>query len=199
MSFTGFGRDIAEMRTEVRSRAERIARMARRATPGPALVRGGVYLSGLIALGLGWPTGFVLGRGFPFIALLALLPALLPGTVLPTLVILAGAAGWLAATTVYGEPLTFVRLVVVANALYLLHTLAALAAVLPYDAIVSAGVLGRWGLRAALVVALTAGVALFAVAVPALLGGGRYLVASLAGLGLVIGLAAYLASLVRRR
>jgi hypothetical protein len=199
MSLTGIGRDIAEMRTEVRSGVQRLTQMARRVTPGPALVRAGVYLSGLVALGLGWPTGFVLGRGLPVVAAFALLPALFPRGVLPTLVILAGAAGWLAATTVYDEPLTYLRLVVVATALYLVHTLAALAAALPYDAVVSAGVLGRWALRAGLVVVLTAAVALFAVEVPLVLGAGRSLIASIAGLGLIIGLAAYLASLVRRR
>jgi hypothetical protein len=199
MSFTGFSADIKEMRGELRARTQRLASMARRATPGPALVRGGVFAAGLVAFVVGWPTGFVFGRGLLAAVLVALLPALLPRGPLPTLAILTGAAGWLAATTVYDEPLTYLRMIVVAAALYLLHTLAALAAVLPYDAIVSAGVLGRWALRAGLVIALTAAAGLFAVAVPAQLGGGRYLIASVAGLGLLLGLAAYLTSLVRRR
>jgi hypothetical protein len=194
-----FGREIADLRAALRSRIERLDQMARRATPGPALVRGGLYLAGLVALGAGAPPGFVLGRGATFVLVLALLPVLLPRGVMPTLVIVLAALGWLAGTTVYAQPVTYLRLVAVAGALYLLHTLAALAAVLPYDAVVSAGVLGRWLLRAALVVVLTAVLGLAAVAVPGLLGAGGYLLASLAGLGLLVGLVGYLASLVRRR
>ncbi|HKS99600.1 MAG TPA: hypothetical protein VJT31_08740 [Rugosimonospora sp.] len=199
MSFGGFGQDIADMRAGLRSRVDRALAMVRRAAPGPTLVRGGVYLSGLIAMLTAWPATFVLGRGLLVAVILALVPVLWPRGFAPTLVILLAVTGWLAATTGYAEPVTYLRLVIVAGALYLLHTLAALAGVLPYDAIVSAGVLGRWLLRAALVWVLTAGLALFAVAVPQQVGAGGYLVASLAGLGLVSGVTAYLANLTRRR
>ncbi len=187
------------MRTELRARADRLGKMARRATPGPLLVRGGVYLAGFVALGAGWPTDFVLGKGLLVVAVLPLLPALFPRGILPTIMILAGGLGWLLATTAYEQPVTYLRLMVVTAALYLVHTLAALAAVLPYDAIVAAGVLGRWLLRAGLVLALTAGLGLIVVVVTGVVGTGGYLIASLAGLGTLVGLITYLASLGRRR
>ena len=85
-----------------------------------------------------------------------------------------------------------------AAALYLQHNLSALAAVLPYDAIIGPGVLLRWLARAGAVVALTAGLALFAVVAP-LYVSGRYLLASLAGLALMGLIVGYLARLVGRR
>jgi len=48
-------------------------------------------------------------------------------------------------------------------------------------------------------VGLTVIVALFTLVVPAYLGGHRYLVASIFGLAAMIGLAGYLAALVRQR
>jgi hypothetical protein len=107
--------------------------------------------------------------------------------------------GWLLSTTAYLAPVSYWRLVALAALLYLLHSLAALAAVLPYDAVVSAGVFGRWFRQAGLVVLLTAALGLFAVVVPAHLGGARYLAASLIGLVLIGALAGYLALLARRR
>jgi hypothetical protein len=195
---TNLGHEIADMRAEARTRVDRVVSMARRTTAAPALVRAGICLAGLVGLGTAWPGSFVLGKGILAVVVLAVLAALLPRGFLPTLVILAAVAGWLFATARYDEPLTLARLVVVAGALYLVHTLAALAAVLPYDAIVSAGVLGGWLLRAALVVGLTAAVALFVAAVPQRVGG-HYLVASLAGLAVLTGLTVFLASLLRRR
>lgn len=190
--------DLTQMRAGLLMRLSRARTGIRRATPGPALVRGGVFLAGLIALVAALPTGFLLSRGLAVVVAVALLPALLPRGAMPTLVIVLTAAGWLAGTIFYAEPLTYARLMLVAGALYLVHTLAALAAVLPYDAVVSAGVLGHWLLRAGLVVVLTAGLALFVAAVPGRLAGG-YLLASLTGLALLLGLAGYVAFLVRRR
>lgn len=197
MIVTNLVHDLTEMRSGLLRRLARARAGIRRTTPGPALVRGGVFLAGLIALAVALPAGFVLSRGLVIVVALPLFPALLPRGAMPTLVILVTAVGWLVSTTYYAEPLTYARLVVTAGALYLVHTLAALAAVLPYDAVVSAGVLGGWLLRAGLVLALTAGLALFVAAVPARLAGG-YLLASLAGLALLLGLAGYLAFLVRR-
>ncbi len=193
------GRDLAELREGLTAPVERTRQMARRATAGPALVRGGLYATGFVALATALPADLVLGRVLPAIAVIALVPVLFPRGAMPTVVILLAIGGWIADTTMYGGTPTYLRLVILASAVYLLHTLAALAAVLPYDAVVAGDVLGRWLLRAALVIVLTAGLGLFVVVVPGQFGGGRYLVASIVGLGLMIGLAAYLASLARRR
>ena len=78
-------------------------------------------------------------------------------------------------------------------------TFGSLAAVLPYDAVISPGVLVRWLRRCGTVVLLTAVVAMFTLLLPRYLPAARYLAASLVGLGLMLALAAYLATLVRRR
>jgi hypothetical protein len=182
----------------LRENLARLSGAVRRTAPGPILVRGGVYASALLALLLAWPAEIVTGRGFLVLIAVAALPVLAPRSLVVTLVILVAVAGWLAATTAFGEPLTYLRLVPLAAALYLVHTLSALAAVLPYDATVSPGVLTGWLARAGIVVLLTAALALFAVAIPVYLGDARYLAASLVGLVMMAALAGYLARLVRR-
>jgi hypothetical protein len=185
--------------SEVKGRIDAAVAQARRLGPGPLLVRGALFLAGLIAQVVAWPGDLVFGRGALVFLVIATLPVIAPRSRLVTIAILSGVAGWLTATTAWGEPLSPWRLVLLAASLYGVHTLAALAAVLPYDALVSATVLTRWLLRAGLVVALTVVVAMFTLLVPEYLGDRRYLLASLAGLALMIGLAGYLAALVRRR
>jgi hypothetical protein len=186
-------------RTTLASWADNLTDRVRRTAPGPVLVRAGVFLAGLLAELVAWPTEVVLNRTVLVLIVLAVLPTLAPRSRLVSLAIFAAVAGWLASTTAYQEPLTYWRLVLLAGLLYLLHTLTALAAVLPYDAVISPGVLVRWLRRCGTVVLLTAVVAMFTLLLPGYLPAARYLVASLVGLGLMVALAAYLATLVRRR
>jgi hypothetical protein len=183
----------------MRARIDAVVLQARRIGPGPLLVRGALFFAALIAQILAWPGDVVFGRLGPILVVVAVLPMVAPRTRLVTMTILVAVAGWLASTTAYGEPVSYWRLLTLAATLYAVHTLAALAGVLPFDAIVSPGVLAQWLLRAGLVVALTVVVAMFTLLVPAYLGSHRYLLASLAGLAFMIGLAGYLAALVRRR
>jgi hypothetical protein len=190
--------EVREIQAGISTRLARLSTMTRRATAGPLLVRGAVYLAGLVAEFTAWPSSTVLSKGVIVLGLAALLPVLFPRSLVVSAFLLVTVAGWLASTTAYAEPLSFPRLMVLVAALYLVHTLCALAAVLPYDAVLDANVLARWILRAGLVIVLTGMVGLFAVAVPQWLGDARYLVASLVGLALVAGLAVYLGSLSRR-
>jgi hypothetical protein len=171
---------------------------ARRTTPGPLLVRGGVFVTGLLGLLLAWPFGVVAGPGALVLVVLAAVPAFAPRGRLPAAVILASVGGWLMATMVYAEAPAYLRLVLLATALYLQHNLCALAAVLPYDAVIAPGVLLRWLARASVVVLLTAVLALFGSVAPLYLSG-SYLAASLAGLALMGLTVGYLARLVGRR
>jgi hypothetical protein len=98
----------------------------------------------------------------------------------------------------YGEPVQFWRLVTVAGLLYLAHSLAALAAGLPYDAVVAPEVLAGWLVRALLVVAASAMLALVVLVFGEVVRGGGYLAASLVGLVAATALAAVLAWLLRR-
>ncbi len=184
---------------QLRARLDEYLTRVRRVSPAVLLVRAGVFGAGLVGLLLGWPFEVVTGPALPMFVVVATLPAFVPRSYLPTAVIGLAVFGWVLAVHWYGEEVTYPRLVLVATALYLVHTLSALAAVLPYDAVVAPTVLVRWLGRAGLVVVLTAVLAVFALAFPALLGGRTFLVASLVGLALMAATVAYLAHLVRRR
>jgi glycosyltransferase involved in cell wall biosynthesis len=176
----------------------RIRRVIRRATLGPMLVRGGVFLATLVALVTAYPAQVILGRGLVPLLVVAAAPAVMPRGRSGTVAALVAVAGWLLNTILYGAPVTFWRLVALGGALYLGHSLTALAAVLPYDSIVNAEVLVRWLSRALLVVFASAILALVLLVVAALAGGTPLLSASLVGLGVAVGLAALLVRPLRR-
>ena len=180
-------------------RVDELVLRARRTGFGPAMVRLGLFFASLLAQVVAWPTDIVLGWPVLLLLVVAGLPVIAPRTRLVTSAILVAVLGWLTATTAYGEAVAYWRLVLLAAALYAVHVLASLAAVLPYDAAVAPVVLAGWLARAGVVVLLTVVVALFTLLVPAYLGSHRYLLASLVGLAVMIGLAGYLAALVRRR
>lgn len=171
----------------------RLARL-RRVTLEPVLVRAGVYLAGLGALLLAAPAPLLSQRlVLAGAALLAVLPALAPGSRWVTAVALVAAAGWMTATSGYGEPVTLVRVLALAGVLYVWHSLAALAAALPLDAVVASDALARWLAWALAVVAVSSllSVALLA-GMAEVAAGGSYLAATLAGLAVAVGVSALL-------
>jgi hypothetical protein len=184
---------------EVTERFHAVVRRVRRVTPGPLLVRVGLFVAALTGQLLAWPLTVTLSPAvFAFLGG-ALLVMLFPRGPIPTLYLFTAIAGWRVSTLFLGLSTGLVTLLLLAAALYLVHNLAALAAVLPYDAVVAPGVLMRWLARTAVVLALTAVLALFAAVTPLYLGDHTSLAASLAGLALVVLTVAYLARLVRRR
>lgn len=193
------GTAAREVVTEARTRVDETVTRIRRTTPGPLLVRVGLFVAALSGLVLAWPLDVTIGPAFLAFLVVAALTALLPRGPMPTLYLLVALVGWAVSTIVLAANPDFLGLVLLAAALYLTHNLAALAAVLPYDAVVAPGVLVRWLARTGVVLAMTAVLALFAVVVPVYLGQHSYLVASLLGLALVAVTVAYLARLVRRR
>src|SRR6266508_1689191 len=193
-----FVRELVLVRRGFADRVELTRRMVARATAGPLLVRGTVFASAVTALLLAYPGETVRSGASGLLLALATLPALRPRGMLVSTVVFTVVFGWVLATTLYAEPVTVWRLAALAGALYLLHTTAALASVLPYDTIVAPGVLLGWLVRAALVIVLTVA---FAVAV--MLGilpvaNRSFLLASIAGLGGMAALALLLAVLRRR-
>jgi hypothetical protein len=190
---------MQELRDYFASRVLRGRDLLARATPGPTLVRLVVWVLGVVALVVAYPADAVFDtRGGLAIALVALLPVVFPRTRMVSFVLFTAAFGWLVSTAGFGEPITTVRLVVLAGVLYLLHSSAALAAVLPYDTIVAPRVLLGWALRALGVVAVTAVLGVFAVSGAQLFGGRTYLVAALAGVAMVALLGWLLVRLARR-
>ena len=187
-------KELRDIRGGLRDRLDQFRRMWVRLSPGAMLVRGSVFACAAAALAVAYaPVGPSVGFGAAALLVIASgLAALLPRTMTITIVIFAAVIGWVLTGAVYGERVTVVRLVAEAGLLYLLHTSAALAAVVPYDAIVAPRVLLRWLLRALAVVGLTAVFAVAAAVGAQAVGGRTYLVATVAGLAVVVGLATLL-------
>jgi hypothetical protein len=181
--------DLKLVRRGLRDRVVRARRVVARATAWPFAVRLFVYGSALVAELFAYPFSFFLGETLFVLALAAALPALWPRTAVVTSFWLCTAVGWLAATTLYPGQATLVRLAGVAVCLYGVHSGAALAAVLPYDAVVHPSAVVRWLLRTAIVavvsVALSMGAMFYISGLPVR----SYLVASLVGLALAAGVA----------
>lgn len=182
---------IEDLREYVSGLSGRMRDTAERAAAGPLLVRAGVVVFAAASMVLAFPAAVM--RNLAAIAVagvVALLPALFPRTRMVGLAVLACAFGWLIGPIAYGEPISLPRLVALSAALYLTHSLAALAAVLPYDAVLSPGVLTGWLLRAAGVVAGSAIVSVALLLLIRLTIGPVFLVASLVGV-LAAGALAY--------
>jgi hypothetical protein len=187
---------VDDLREYVAGRAGRVRDVAERASAGPLLVRLAITVFAALSLALAYPSEIMYSiAAIPPAGVVALLPAIFPRTRLVGLAVFVCAFGWLVGTIVYGEPISVVRLVGLSSSLYLMHSLAALAAVLPYDAVLSPGVLAGWLLRAAGVVAVSALVSVVLLLVVKLTIGPVFLVASLVGV-LAAGALAYV--IVRR-
>ncbi len=181
----------------ITDQARRIRTFFERAAPGPLLVRGAVAVTAAGALVTAYPDEIITGLGGLALALAAAIPMLAPRGRWVTLVALAAVAGWLLSTMGYGEPVTVWRVFSMAGLLYLMHSMAALAAMLPYDAVVAPEVLARWIGRALLVVAASAVLSLVVLVIADAARGGS-VVASLAGLAVAVAIAALLTFLLRR-
>lgn len=172
-------RYVSEHGTRVRQRVARTM-------PGPFLVRLTVWVAAGIALAFAYPIELVMApSGALSIAAAALLPALLPRTAMVTAIACGVVLGWLIDTGAYGAPVTMSRVLPMTAALYLMHSGAALAAVLPYDTVVSPGLLVRWLLRSSGVIAGTTVFGVLAFVGADLAGDRGYLAASIGGVVVV--------------
>jgi hypothetical protein len=179
-------------------RLARVRRVVTRASITPLLVRAAIFLCGLLAAAAAFPAGLVAGRLVGPLILAALWPAFAPRGRGPTAVILLVVAGWALDTTWYGAPVVLWRLLAIASLTYLLHSLAALAAALPYDATVEPDVVTLWIGRAGGVALASAVLTVTVLSVTGLTTGGVYLAATLAGIAVAVAAAALLAWLLRR-
>jgi hypothetical protein len=187
------------MISSIADRVRGIQTAVGRTALAPLLVRGGIFLSALIAFAVAYPARLLLGRPLGLLVIVALLPAVAPRRFWPTLTVLVGVGGWLLSTSWYGEPVVLWRLLALATFLYLTHSLCALAAFLPYDAAVAPEALSQWVARA-LAVALGAAVLAVLLIGIAQRGGDRtFLAAAVGGLAVAVAACALLAWLIRRR
>jgi hypothetical protein len=111
--------------------------------------------------------------------------------------IVVAAGGWIVNGAAHGIALW--RLLPLTGLLYLVHSAAALANVLAYDAVVAPGALARWFARAGAVVAASWGVAIGVLALPAYLSGRGNLVLLLAGVAVAMTVVVTIVNQLRSR
>ena len=200
MAYVGGRRgELAEMADGIRRRSHNAREKARRTSPGPALVRFTAAVASGLALILALPMN-LLASPAPLVAfVLAAGVGLAPRTRWVAMVLLLTVLVWLITTAVYDAPIDPLRLVGLTGSLYVAHTAAAFAAVLPYDAILSAVALGRWAARVGAVVGVSLALGLAGLAAADLLGGLASIVVPLIGISGGIGLVALMAWLYWRR
>ncbi|MEU3453945.1 hypothetical protein ABZ671_10115 [Micromonospora sp. NPDC006766] len=165
----------------------------------PLLVRVGIFLTVLVGFLLAYPVQAFHPRLLLAFAVAAVLPAVGPRRVWPTFVALATVGGWLLATMGFGRPPALWRLLAVATLLYLTHTLCALAALLPFDAVVDPDLVRRWLARAGGVVLASAVLGIVLAWLGGVGGSRGFQAATLAGLLVAVALSALLGWLLRRR
>jgi hypothetical protein len=184
----------------VTSRIDRRVRIIRRTTPGPVILRTVAAVAALVALLVALPPSAV--RQPAALGLCVVLVAgigFFPRTRWVTLVIALGILAWIYSTLVDSGQLSLWRLVTVTAGLYTAHTGAALASVLPHDAIVAPGVLARWGLRTGAVLGVSIAVSLSALVVAERITTVSTLVAPVLGVIAVAGVTVVMVWLWRRR
>jgi hypothetical protein len=182
----------------ITERLDRARTVVRRTTLVPLLIRIGIALFLMLALSVAWPAELVAGRyGVPLL-LLGLYPAIAPRGRGTTAIVLVVVAGWVADTSWYDTRVALWRVLSIATLLYLAHTLAALAAQLPSDAVVNLDVVTTWLARAGAVVLISAVLTVIALGLADELAGGAFVIATLVGLAAAVGATLLLARLLRR-
>jgi hypothetical protein len=169
-----------------------------RATVLPFLLRCGIALCGLIAMTVAWPASVVTTQYSVLLSLAALYPAIAPRGRGATVAALVVVAGWLVDTAGFDSPVALWRVLTIATTLYIGHSLTALAAQLPSDAVVNLDVPGIWLMRTLGVVLVSAVLTVVALGLSADLAGDAFLAATLVGLAGAVGATLLLARLIRR-
>ncbi len=170
-----------------------------RISAAPLLVRAAIFVVVFAGFVLAFPAEVLPGRPILFLAVAALLPAFGPRRIWATFTALVTVGGWLFATDGYGRPVALWRLLAIAALLYLGHTLCALAALLPYDAVVDPELITRWLVRSAAVLLGAAVLGVLLLQAAGLGGEAGYQWVTVLGLLVAVGTAALLGWLLRRR
>ncbi|WP_446212701.1 hypothetical protein [Micromonospora sp. IBSANI012] len=182
----------------VTERVRALRAAANRVSLAPLLVRAGIFLTVLVGLLLAYPVEMFSARALLALTVVAVLPGVAPRRGWPTFAALVTVGGWVIASAGYDRPIALWRLLAVAAALYLAHTLCALAAVLPYDAVVDPDLVLRWLSRAGAVILATAVVGVILAWLGEIGGGAGFQAATVAGLLVAVGLSGLLGWLLRR-
>jgi hypothetical protein len=176
----------------------------RRCTPAVLFVRAAAALAALVAMILALPLTSVDGFRVVEAAVIVFLPAAAVG-VLPrsrwvTMYAVTVVVVWVLTSVGFGEPADLTRIALLTTSLYVMHRAATFAAVLPADAVMAPGVMGRWLRRTAATTAAGLGVGIGGLALIRGLPGAHSAVGPIVGSLAAVGLVALLAwPLVRGR
>jgi hypothetical protein len=194
------GYEMREAGFGLLSRIAAFGHRVRRMTPGPMLVRVLAAVAALAGLAVALPLEFTATPRFGLVVPVALGVGLFPRTRWVGTVSLLTIGAWLVNTLGFEtEPVPLWRVAALAGALYVAHTSAGLAAVLPSDSIVGAGVLVRWAARTIAVLAASLGLGLTGLVVLGQLRAVQSIVGPIVGSFVAAGLAGLLAWHLRRR
>jgi hypothetical protein len=182
----------------ITARIERGRRALGRVTLVPFLVRCGIALSLILAMSVAWPAEIAASRYMAILFVVAIYPALAPHGRGASITILIVVTGWIVDTTWFDARVVLWRVLSLATLLYIGHTLIALAAVLPTDALVNLDVVTNWLARAAFVVLISAVLIVVALGLTSALAGSAFLIATLVGLAGAVGVTMLLSRLLRR-
>jgi hypothetical protein len=184
--------------SEITERIDRARTALGRATLVPLLVRFGIALCLILAMTAAWPAELVASRSMLPLFAVAIYPAVAPRGRGATAAVLTVVAGWVADTSWYDTRIALWRVLAIGTLLYLGHTLAALAAQLPYDAVVNLDVVVNWLIRAGAVVLTSAVLTVIALGLAEELAGPAFVIATVVGLAAAAGATVLLARLLRR-
>lgn len=180
------------------ARVDRARTTVRRATPVPFVIRCAILVAYLIATAFAWPVDVLPPQYTGLLLALAVWPAVAPRGSGATVVSLLAVIGWLASTATSEDRIAAWQVLVLSGLLYLGHTLTALAAVLPFDAVVKLEVPGLWLGKAAGVTLISAVLTVLTLGLTADFGSEPFQIATLVGLAGAAGATLLLARLVRR-
>jgi hypothetical protein len=148
------------------------------------------------------PAALTFGRLLVYLVPVALLLAagvgLFPGSRWVAFVQLVSVGAWVVAGVAFGDAASLLRIGLLGALLFLTHTAAAFAAVIPVECLVAPGVLLRWTLRQALLLAAGLTVGLAGLAVARLIPPTPSLIGVLVGAVVAAALGATLSLLTRR-
>jgi hypothetical protein len=189
---------VDAFRAGIGVRVDRANAVVHQATLGPVLVRATAIAAALAGFGVTWPLRDIATTAVLVPVLFGICVGLAPRSFMPTAAIVAMLCGYLY-NIATGAPLTAWRAIIAAGLIYIVHTCAAFAAVLPFNAVATRGLFGPFVLRIAVVIGITAVLGLGILAVPNAIGTHRLVSAAVGGMVAMVGVAAYVAYLGSRR
>ncbi len=189
---------LSAVRGGIDIRVERATTVIEQATAGPIGLRATLVVAALAGFAVTWPLHDLLTTILVLPIVLALGVGLAPRSFVPTATIIAMVLGYLVNIGSGASPDAW-RPIAAAGLIYIVHTGAAFASVLPFNTVATPGLYPPFVLRTVAVVAITVIVGFAILAVPGLVGDHRLVSAAVVGMLAMVGVAGYVAYLGSRR